>query len=425
MIGWVQGSAVTVTDDHRDRVQVTWPPPPYRLEASGTYTTLSGGPVRVDLAWQKPQDLWTGAEASDVSRYRILRGSSPKTLTSQGPTSGLRWQGLIDTQDTFHYAVAGVSGTATSLRSLTAKVGPGTAPSTPPPTGTRPSVATPQLTALVQVNVRRHPGVEYKIIGHLEPNETVNLLAHNGKPKDQPAGTGRWWLIELDDEWGWVAHLSIDGNTTLVTVTRENLVSGTYLEDGALGGGGQVYIDPVQVPPSGGALYARQGLAAGSNPLRRWPAAAAPALATGVQAEVWYTVRRLFARTGLGDLWLEVQPHSAIPSGTASGAAGWVPAARMVLAAQGTPMLPPSARFVRLRAWVTAGANVRPGPGPAYDPPLRSLPPDGVWYPVAGKNTEPPGWWRIQVSTNVYGWVHGSLVDLKATETVPVCEPPE
>ena len=49
------------------------------------------------------------------------------------------------------------------------------------------------------MNVRSHPGVDHKIIGSLEPDETVNLLAHNGKSKDQPAGTGRWWLIELDD----------------------------------------------------------------------------------------------------------------------------------------------------------------------------------------------------------------------------------
>ena len=41
-VGWVQASAVTVTDPG-SLVQVTWPPPPYKLEASGTYTTLSGG----------------------------------------------------------------------------------------------------------------------------------------------------------------------------------------------------------------------------------------------------------------------------------------------------------------------------------------------------------------------------------------------
>ena len=171
-------------------------------------------------------------------------------------------------------------------------------------------------------------------------------------------------------------------------------------------------------------MYARQGLAAGSDPLRRWPAADAPALATGVQAAVWYTVRRLFARTGLGDLWLEVQPHSAIPSGTASGAAGWVPAARMVLAAQGTPMLPPSARFVRLRAWVTAGANVRSGPDTAYTPVLRTLTDRSAWYRLEAQNATPATWYRLEYTAGSYGWVYAGLLDLIEPVRIPLAALP-
>ena len=138
VVGWVPASAVTVTPAHEMRALVTWPPPPYQLNASGTYEAPLWDKVSVDLAWQKPQDLWTGAAASNVSRYRILRGSSPKSLTSQGTTSDLHWKEIIFDPDTFHYAVAGVAGMGRSLRSLAPKVGTGTAPSTPPRPGTRP-----------------------------------------------------------------------------------------------------------------------------------------------------------------------------------------------------------------------------------------------------------------------------------------------
>ncbi len=100
---------------------------------------------------------------------------------------------------------------------------------------------------------------------------------------------------------------------------------------------------------------------------------------------------------------------------------GWAPGSGLEL--QGNWRALPAIPLLRVAAWVTAGANVRPGPGTAYAPPLRVLSPDGVWYPVVGKNTEPPGWWRVELSAGNYGWIHCSLVDLKDTETVPVAEP--
>ena len=63
-------------------------------------------------------------------------------------------------------------------------------------------------------------------------------------------------------------------------------------------------------------------------------------------------------------------------------ALGWVPGTCLEL--QGpwgdVPVIP----LLRVSSWVTAGANVRTGPDTKYDPPLRWLPPDGVWYPVVG-----------------------------------------
>ena len=117
-------------------------------------------------------------------------------------------------------------------------------------------------------------------------------------------------------------------------------------------------------------------------------------------------------------------PNAAGTALTPTGrdALGWVPGAGLEL--QGhwgdLPVIP----LLRVSAWVTAGANVRTGPDPKYDPPLRCLPPDGVWYPVVGTNAEPPAWWRIELAAGVHGWVHGSLVDLNGFDTVPVAEPP-
>ena len=427
MIGWVPGSAVTVTDDHRDRVQVTWPPPPYQLNASGTYSATVAGQVRVDLAWQKPQDLWTGAEVSPGSGYRILRGSSPKTLDGHGTTAALSWAEHIPPNSAFYYAVAGVAGDEWSVRSRVAKVVTGVVPP-PPPTSILPAVPPvpiPMLTvrSAIGVNVRSSPMVtDTNKIGELAEGATAEIFARS--TLEGPDGTltgGLWWQIDLPGHAeAWVAN-GPAGDGAYVEVSNADDVPGF---PAPLGGGGLAPIDPVQVPPSGGALYARQGLAAGSDPLRRWPAADAPALATGVQAAVWYTVRRLFARTGLGDLWLEVQPHSAIPSGTASGAAGWVPAARMVLAAQGTPMLPPSARFVRLRAWVTAGANVRSGPDTAYTPVLRTLTDRSAWYRLEAQNATPATWYRLEYTAGSYGWVYAGLLDLIEPVRIPLAALP-
>ena len=110
------------------------------------------------------------------------------------------------------------------------------------------------------------------------------------------------------------------------------------------------------------------------------------------------------------------------PRSPGRDALGWVPGTCLEL--QGhwgdVPVIP----LLRVSAGVTASANVRPGPGTEYDPLLRWLPPDGVWYPVVGQNAEQPAWWRIELAAGVHGWVHGSLVDLHGSETVPVAEPP-
>ena len=115
------------------------------------------------------------------------------------------------------------------------------------------------------------------------------------------------------------------------------------------------------------------------------------------------------------------------PAGTAltttgGDALGWVPGAGLEL--QGHWGDVPGIPLLRVSSWVTAGANVRTGPDTKYEPPLRWLPPDGVWYPVVGKNAEQPAWWRIELAAGVHGWVHGSLVDLHGSETVPGAEPP-
>ena len=95
---------------------------------------------------------------------------------------------------------------------------------------------------------------------------------------------------------------------------------------------------------------------------------------------------------------------------------GWVPASCLELHGnwQGIPAFP----MLRVSSWVTAGANIRSGPGTEFDPPLQTLSNDGVWYLVVGKNMEPAAWWQIELSAGITGWIHGSLVDHKNTESV-------
>lgn len=73
-VGWVPDSAVEVTSPKQ--VQVTWPPPPTELEGSGTYVDPAYSsyaiPVKVDLTWEKPEDLWTGRWGPKVSMLHSL-----------------------------------------------------------------------------------------------------------------------------------------------------------------------------------------------------------------------------------------------------------------------------------------------------------------------------------------------------------------
>ena len=140
----------------------------------------------------------------------------------------------------------------------------------------------------------------------------------------------------------------------------------------------------------------------------------------------WHDPRRALLNPQSPDLQILlacVPPLGTTGHTTGPDPVGWVPGSNLEL--QGNWRDLPTIPLLRVSAWVTAGANVRPGPGTEYDPPLRSLPHDGVWYPVVGKNMEPPGWWWMELSAGDYGWIHCSLVDLKGTETVPVFEPTE
>lgn len=129
------GLAYVATLDRRDLVELPAP------AAAG------------DLFWQAPTDYG--------GSYRILRGSSPKTLGDHAtiPGSGsadLGWKENINVNDRFHYAVAG---TGTGLRSLAAKVEAGSNTLSPrpliPPAGPMPTLST----TLSGVNVRSSPAV--------------------------------------------------------------------------------------------------------------------------------------------------------------------------------------------------------------------------------------------------------------------------
>ena len=413
VVGWVPKGDVTVTDPG-SLVQVTWPPPPRQLRGFGIFLAYTFGQAEVNLNWQAPEDLWTGTGSNYGGGYRILRGSSSKTLTDHATTDGLSWTENINVNDGFHYAVAGVAGTGTSLRSLATTVEAGSNTLSPLPPG--PSIGT--LKVNLVLNVRSGPGIGYRKIGSLARGATVNVLGDNG----ELVGTGRWWQIQWPGREAWVNNGPAGDGAYVKYSEATNDSDETAvlpLGTGAIGSGPGHPLDGQQDPPVGG-LYARLGLSAGGDVLRRWPTPDAATLTATLQAEVWYTVRRLFARTGLGDLWLEVQPHSAIPSGTASGAAGWVPLARMVLAAQGTPVLPPSARFVRLQSWVTAGANVRSGPDTAYTPVLRTLTDRSAWYRLEGQNATPATWYRLEYTADSYGWVYAGLLDVIEPVRIPL-----
>ena len=198
-------------------------------------------------------------------------------------------------------------------------------------------------------------------------------------------------------------------------------------------------MSPALEPPEDEeGLYARQSVQAGTMavPLRAFPSLSATPLPEHLRANLWYSVEHLFALTEQGDVWLEVKPHSAIPSGaapgaasgaasgTASGAAGWVLRNNMVLGRSGSPTQPPAARFVRLQAWVTAGANVRSGPDTAYTPVLRTLTDRSAWYRLEGQNATPATWYRIEYATGSYGWVYAGLLDVIASSAVQVVVPP-
>ncbi len=434
VVGWVPGSAVTVPSP--GQVRITWPPPPTPFEGIGTLhipSPVVPVAVPVSLSWQAPDNY--GGD------YRILRGSSPKTLIGRDKTSKLSWTENILSNETYYYAVAGAAGTGTSVRSLVAKVGSGSLP---------PSPQKPMLTVIEEmgVRVRRAPEIADNIIVSLSKGTSVVVLAHNGGDESRaPNDGGLWWEIEYawkkDGETGnsgWVAHrfaASTDPKkpdaNVLVKVSKADQVplfvdtepDGTDATGGMGGRGHELYInqpDPAgpEPVPTAGRLYARQGLSAGGvgDRLRAWPASDATELTASLQADVWYTVDRLFARTGPGDLWLEVAPHSAIPSGSAAGPSGWVAAGRLSLAASGTPPLPPAARFVRLRSWVTAGANVRSGPGKAYAR-RTTLRDRAAWHPLLGRNAEAT-WYRIGYATGQTGWIYEGLVDLLEPVAIPL-----
>ncbi len=427
-VGWVQ-DGVMVSVAHANQVRITWPPPPTRLEAIGTRSDPLAGQVQVDLSWEKPEDLWTGVEGiTPAGGYRILRGSSPKTLGDHATTAASPWSESIRSNEAFFYAVAGAAGTGTSLRSLVDKVGTGSNTLSPQPPG--PSIGT--LKTKNGINVRSSPEVLNKDpdnrIGYIRAGQVVNVLGDNRDPEGNiPEATDLWWQIQWPGREAWVT-----GNTDHVTFNAhdaEGEIAVLPLGTGGMGGGGELHVnqpDPSgsEPVPSAGRLYARLGVAAGAagDRLRAWPAQAATELAATLRADVWYEVRRLYAHTGLGDLWLEVAPHSAIPTGPATGPAGWVRLGRMGLAASGTPALPPSARFVRLRAWVTAGANVRSGPGKGFGR-HTTLRDRASWHRLEGRNAEAT-WYRIEYAAGSLGWIYSGLVDVIEPVEIPLMDLP-
>ena len=161
---------------------------------------------------------------------------------------------------------------------------------------------------------------------------TAEIVGRNDGDESKGANDGGlWWKIRLlDGREGWVAHRHNAPDNTLLV----NAPAVTDVPVGGTGRGGLVYTeaptgsepDPAgsEPVPTAGRLYARLGVAAGGlgDRLRAWPSLSATELSSSVRADVWYAVRHLYAHTGLGDLWLEVAPHSAIPSGPRHGPGG-------------------------------------------------------------------------------------------------------
>ena len=62
--------------------------------------------------------------------------------------------------------------------------------------------------------------------------------------------------------------------------------------------------------------------------------------------------------------------------------------------------------------WVTLGLDVRSGPDASYSR-LQTLQGHSIWHRIVGKDAAHPKWWRIQVSSGTFGWVHAGHVDTR------------
>ena len=67
---------------------------------------------------------------------------------------------------------------------------------------------------------------------------------------------------------------------------------------------------------------------------------------------------------------------------------------------------------VRVSRWVTLGLDVRSGPDASYSR-LQTLQGHSIWHRIVGKDAAHPKWWRIQVSSGTFGWVHAIHVDTR------------
>ena len=67
---------------------------------------------------------------------------------------------------------------------------------------------------------------------------------------------------------------------------------------------------------------------------------------------------------------------------------------------------------MRVSRWVTLGLDVRSGPDASYSR-LQTLQGHSIWHRIVGKDARHPKWWRIQVSSGTFGWIHAIHVDTR------------
>ncbi len=248
------------------------------------------------------------------------------------------------------------------------------------------TAALPQLSLKAGVtaglNVRSGPGTGYARVGGIAGGSTTRY-----EIAGKDAATAEWWQIRFRDAitgWAHAAYAQTHNDVSRVPVTW--------------------------------VLQAVRGLTATADGTRaltvRWQAPASGPTPTG------YAVR--YRRPD--GRWWRSRAHAG--TGTTAALPALTPGAAYVVqvqatrGAQGGPWqetrgATAATPALRLKATATRAAVVRAGPGATHTRVATLAVGSATWYAILGKDAATAGWWQIQYSATVTGWVPARSVQTR------------